>query len=158
MYGRLLLLKSTSSTRWNILADMITGALPFRSIVTGLSTQEKDTTHAWRWGDGKELKFTFKSEAGLRLRLSLRFTSPFAKQHITIEINSKIIDKLSEVEENFYFKKEYDFKSASDNTISLTFAISSKDIQAFPQDSRDLTALFYEFLVKGLDARPLTFS
>jgi MoaA/NifB/PqqE/SkfB family radical SAM enzyme len=136
---------------------MITGALPFRSIVTGLSTQEKDTTHVWRWGDGKELKFTFKSEAGLRLRLSLRFNSPFAKQHITIEINSKIVDKLSEVKKNFYFQKEYDFQSASDNTISLTFAISSKDIQTFPQDSRDLTAIFYEFLIKGLDARPLTF-
>src|SRR3990170_2245966 len=108
MYGRLLLLKSTSSTRWNILADMITGALPFRSVVTGLSTQEKDTTHAWRWGDGKELKFTFKSEPGLRLKLSLRFTSPFKRQRITIEINSKIVDVLSEMEENFFFQKEYE--------------------------------------------------
>src|SRR4030067_2455713 len=100
MYGRLLLLKSTSSTRWNILADMITGALPFRSIVTGLSTQEKDTTHAWRWGDGKELKFTLKSEAGLRLRLSLKFNSPFAAQQITIKINGKNVDTLSHQEEN----------------------------------------------------------
>jgi MoaA/NifB/PqqE/SkfB family radical SAM enzyme len=137
---------------------MITGTAIFGSKIKGMSFREKDVTHAWRWGDDKELKFTFKSEDGLRLRLSLKFTSLFAKQEITIKINGKIVDTLSHLEENVFFQKEYDFKSAPDNAISLHFGISSKDIQAFPQDPRDLTAIFYEFVVKDAGAPPPSFS
>jgi MoaA/NifB/PqqE/SkfB family radical SAM enzyme len=135
-------------------ANMITGAAFIGSKVNGLSFREKDATHAWRWGDGKELKFTFKSKAGFRLRLSLKFTSLFAKQHITIKVNGNNVDTLSRMKENVSVQKEYDFQSSLDNTICLTFAISSKDIQAFPQDPRDLTVIFYEFMVKDADAPP----
>jgi MoaA/NifB/PqqE/SkfB family radical SAM enzyme len=147
-----------TSDRRSVFADLMTWTAPLGSIITGLSTREKDATHAWRWGDRKELKFIFKSEAGLRLRLSLKFTSLFAMQEITIKINGKAVDTLSHLEENVFLQKEYDFKSAPVNTISLSFGISSKDIQAFPQDPRDLTAIFYEFIVKDVDAPAPSYS
>lgn len=138
----------------NTFANLITGVGSIGAKVGGLSFREKDATHAWRWGDGKDLKFTFKSEAGLRLKLLLKFTSPFPNQQVTIEINGDIVDKLSHAEESVFFQKEYDFRSAPDNAVSLNFVVSSKDIQAFPQDPRDHTVIFYEFVVKDADALP----
>jgi MoaA/NifB/PqqE/SkfB family radical SAM enzyme len=145
-------------TRGSAYANMITNTALFGSEINGLSFREKDATHAWKWGEGKQLKFVFKSETGRMLRLSLKFTSPFAKQHITIKINGNVIDKISHIEENVFFEKEYNFQSASNNTISLDFRVSSKDVQAFPEDRRDLTAIFYELLVTDVDVPPPSFS
>lgn len=133
--------------------DLIAGASIVGSKVIGLSSREKDATRAWRWGCAKELTYTFKSELTSKKRILLKFTSPFAAQNICIKINGDIIDILTHKKENIYFDKTYDFMACSNNIISMEFKISSKDINAYPQDMRDLTAIFYEFIVQDADAQ-----
>lgn len=127
--------------------NLISGAALNGSKISGLSTREKDSTRAWRWSTGKEVVYTFKSEPELQKRLVLKFTSPFSRQKISVKINGQLADSLSHLQQNVSFQKSYDFKSCSENTILIEFAVSSKDIGAFPQDGRDLSAMFYEFSV-----------
>lgn len=130
-----------------VLVDLIPKKSCVDSLVSGLSSHEENSKNCWRWGDGKEQIIMFKSAVGLRLRLLLKFASPFANQQIYVTINNKIVETIFHQQENLLIERDYDFVSLLDNTISIIFKISSKDIQAFDDDKRDLTAIYYKIKV-----------
>lgn len=146
----LLRLKAVNCSGIGVLVDLVSKPLRVDSTVLGLSSYEENSISCWRWGDGKEQVVMFKSEAGLRLKFLLKFASPFANQQIYVKINNKIVDTISHQQDNVLLERVYSFTSDLENTISIVFKTSSKDICAFDHDSRDLTAVFYE--IKVVDA------
>ena len=134
------------------LIDLILTQYPYDMTVNGVSNLEKNDETIFRWFFGGKTELQFRLDQKQPLILCLDFRNTFPGQTISVEINGQVLESFHDIHKGARLQRRYPFRGQDDNEIVLRYKMTNGSLEYYPDDSRDLSAMFFEFKVLYADA------
>jgi len=147
--------------------DLIYFLYPYDMTVNGVSSLEKliPGTHPYgdasfcgrnekvfyRWFMGTETILKFVLPMKNKMVFYVGFINTFLGQDVSVEINGQQLEHIKGIEQNVVVQKHYAFQCQIDNEIILRYKMTNGSTNQYSHDSRDVSAMFFEFKVVYAD-------
>ncbi|HOW58346.1 MAG TPA: radical SAM protein [Candidatus Omnitrophota bacterium] len=127
--------------------NLIHSQHPYGMTVNGVGGLQEGDKGLYRWFSGSETILRFKLPQEKNMQLCLDFYNTFPNQSISVIINGHVMESFNDIHPGARIKKRYSFEGHASNEIVLQYKKTNKSLKLYPDDARDLAAIFFEFKV-----------